>query len=54
MILVNNYYLIFKDNTIDGPYSFKEAMQGRKFFEDHGWKVEILKRVIDDKGNEVK
>lgn len=51
---MNKYYILFQDETVDGPWTFKTCIKRKEVFEWAGMKVSILKLVIDVEGNEVK
>lgn len=48
------YVMLVKDNTVCGPYKFKDAMKEKNYWDNFGEKTVILKVIVDVNGKEVK
>lgn len=50
----NNYYVYHFGGKTEGPYTFKQAMKEKEYWDSiHDW-CRILKVVVDFTGEEVK
>lgn len=51
---MNNYFVLIEGTRVRGPYTFKKAMEQKRCLDEYGVNSEILKRVVNILGNEVK
>lgn len=51
---MNNYFVLIEATRVKGPYTFKEAMEQKRRLDEYDVDSEILKRVVNILGKEVK